>query len=92
MTHVLEVMDASGHLTLTWDPDKPDEVAQARAEFARLKAAGFAFFATACGGTEDAQTVKRLGTTGELRVVPEQVKAFAPHARRTVAVRPMRGG
>lgn len=46
MTCQLQVMDGSGHLTLSWDPSDPATVERAKAEFDRLKAAGYAFFAT----------------------------------------------
>lgn len=41
---VLEVLDASGHLTLTWDPNNEAETAKARVEVERLRAAGYSFF------------------------------------------------
>lgn len=47
MLGTMEVLDGSGHLTLSWDSDKPEEIAAARAEFERLKAVGYAFFADA---------------------------------------------
>lgn len=40
----IDVLHASGHLTLEWDPDKPVEIANARAEVARLRDAGYSFF------------------------------------------------
>lgn len=45
MTHTLEVLDSSGHLTLTWDPSDPEQVRKAREEVERLRAAGYTFFA-----------------------------------------------
>lgn len=82
----MDVMDASGHLSLSWDPADADSVAKAKAEFQTLKAAGFAFFSTA------GKSALRLGKTGELRGELVQTKEFEPEAERTVAVRPMRGG
>lgn len=83
----MEILNADGDLRLTWDPDKPDEVAKAKAEFERLKGCGYAFFSR---GYE--KPVKRLGKTGALNVqVPEKTKDFKPRGR-TVAVRPLRGG
>lgn len=99
--NVLEVLDPSGHLTLTWDPDDPESVARAGAEFDRLKAAGYAFFATT---EDDAVGIKRLTRktltehrTLDVRVVdragePAQTRTFNNRAARTVAVPPMRGG
>jgi len=83
MLSVLEIMDPSGHLTLTWNPDNPDEVKTAKAEFERLKGCGYAFFA------ED-KPQKKLGKRGTLDVRPVQTKELKPG--RTLAVRPMRGG
>lgn len=40
----LEVLNGSGHLSLSWDPENEREVAEARAEVERLKAAGYSFF------------------------------------------------
>lgn len=84
MNSVLEIMDPTGHLTLTWDPDKPKEVKQAKAEFERLKACGYAFFA------EDTEQTK-LGTSGTLDLRPLATKELKARGR-TLAVRPMRGG
>lgn len=83
----MEILDASGHLTLKWDPSKPEEVEKAKEEFNRLKKCGFAFFASTA---TDAERVKKLGDTGELDV--RQIKEFEAEAERTVAVRPHRGG
>ena len=41
----LYILDASGHLTLTWNPDDAADVARARAEVENLRAAGYSFFA-----------------------------------------------
>lgn len=40
----IEVLDASGHLSLTWNPNDPADVARARKEVENLKAAGYGFF------------------------------------------------
>lgn len=45
MLDTLEVLDASGHLTLTWDPSDEEQVAKAREEVETLKKAGYSFFA-----------------------------------------------
>ena len=106
MTGTMEIMDATGHVTLTWDIDKPETVETARAEFERLKAAGFAFFVDA---SEDAEEVMGWPTrgrppawtkVGHLHVrsdetaapVPVQAREFDPRRRRTTAVRPLVGG
>lgn len=94
---MLEVMDPTGHLTLSWNPDDPESVAKAGAEFERLKEAGYAFFSTT---DENAAGVKRLtkkvlteSRSLDVRPAePTQTKTFNARARRTVAVPPMRGG
>ena len=85
----LEILDASGDITLQWDPDVPEEVAKAKAEFLKLQDCGYAFFSRE---VKIAKPVKRLGKTGVLDVqVPEKTKDFKPRGK-TVAVRPLRGG
>lgn len=44
MPDSLEVLNGSGHLTLTWDPDDPAEVAKAREMVERLRSEGYVFF------------------------------------------------
>jgi hypothetical protein len=88
MTCELEILDPTGHLTLSWDPSKPEEVEKARAEFDRLKSCGFAFFTS----EQDEKAKLRLGKSGRLEGRLVQVKEFNTEADRTVAVRPMRGG
>jgi hypothetical protein len=86
--NTLEILDPSGHLTLSWNPNDPAEVEKARAEFARLKGCGFAFFAS----EQDEKPKLRIGRSGRLEGRLVQVKEFDTEAERTVAVRPMRGG
>src|SRR3990167_7364426 len=93
MTCEMEIMNGAGHLTLSWDPDDHASVATAQAEFERLRAAGYAFFADPASAVR----VKRLTPVGwtkarALDVRPEQVREFRVRARRTVAVRPLVGG
>lgn len=88
VTNTLEVLDATGHLTLAWNPHDPAEVERAKQEFARLKAAGFAFFSS----EQDDRPRLRIGSSGRLEGRLVQVKEFDTEAERTVAVRPMRGG
>ena len=90
MTNVLEILDPTGHVEITWDPDKPDEVARARAEFKRLQQCGYAFFTS---DAPDAKALKRLGDSGRLDVrLPEQTKEFSTKAKRTVGRPPFVGG
>ena len=80
----LEVMDGTGHVTLTWNPDDPDAVKKAEAEFERLRGCGFAFF------TEETEQPE-LGASGSLEARLVQTKALARRGR-TVARPPMQGG
>ena len=102
----LYVLDASGHLTLTWNPDDAADVARARAEVENLRAAGYGFFAIE--GAEGVDELER--GKGHLVVRrAEQVVPDAPAKRRGrppgsknapkpesakkhVAVRQLRGG
>lgn len=108
MLNVLEVLNGSGHLTLTWDAGNAAEVAAIREEVARLKAAGYAFF-TVEGAPADEVTAGHgelrctrvdeppgLGTTPP--VTQPETSGVAPRrgrprgSSRTVAVRPQAGG
>lgn len=86
--NTLEILDSSGHLTLSWNPHDAADVERAREEFARLKSAGFAFFSS----EQDEKPKLRIGKSGRLEGRLVQVKEFDTEAERTVAVRPMRGG
>jgi hypothetical protein len=44
MIHAISVLGAAGDVTITWDDADPADRARARADVARLKAAGFSFF------------------------------------------------
>jgi hypothetical protein len=44
MMRVVEVLDRSGHLSLTWDPAIPESVERARGDFEVLQQAGYQFF------------------------------------------------
>lgn len=90
----LEVLNGSGHLTLTWNPDDATEVARAREEVAKLKAAGYQFFLVDDGPADEVVAghgsliVKRLEDPTEAEAPIESPK----HGRRSVAVRPLQGG
>src|SRR5712692_4741892 len=53
MRTTLNVLDSSGHLQLVWAEDNPEEVANARAEVAKLKAAGYQFFLVDNGSADE---------------------------------------
>lgn len=92
MNCTMEVLDPSGHVQLVWDPENPESVKKAEAEYEKLKEAGFAFFASA---SVDADKVEEFDPAhGPLDGRLEQVRSFkkVARARRTTAVPPMRGG
>lgn len=80
----VDVMGPPGHIELRWDPKNADERKKAKAEFAELKACGYAFFTIP--GDDKVTSFKAL--EGNLKAVrlPGEKKA------RGVAVAPMRGG
>lgn len=96
MTNELEVLDPTGHLSLTWNPDDPESVAKAGAEFDRLKDAGYAFFTTPESSEKVTRLTKKVLTESSSldarHMEPEQTSTFNPRARRTTAVPPLRGG
>jgi hypothetical protein len=53
--HELVILDATGDTRIIWDPDRPEEVAQAKDTFAKLKAKGYL-----------AYSVNRKGDKGEV--------------------------
>jgi hypothetical protein len=90
MTCALQVPGATGHVTLSWDPDDADQVRVARLEFDALKSAGFAFYTEA-----DKERRNWKAGDGKLRAerrTAEIVRTFEPRRRRTVAIRPQVGG
>lgn len=52
--HTCDVLNPSGHLRLQWDPDSPEDVAQAEAEIERLRTLGYRFFAVIGDGAVSA--------------------------------------
>ena len=42
--YTIEMLDGSGHLTLTWDPAIPESVERALKDFRELQAQGYEFF------------------------------------------------
>lgn len=54
--HELSVLDRSGHLRLTWDPNAAEEVENAREEVERLRQAGYGFFLVESGIPADPVT------------------------------------
>lgn len=69
----IEVLDQSGHLSLRWDPAVPAEVARAREDAARLKAAGYSFFAV-LGTPVDADNLEAGNGCLEVQRIEDPVR------------------
>ena len=54
MSDTLEVLNGSGHLTLTWNPEDPADVERARETVNHLKSQGYSFFVVAGSVGDDA--------------------------------------
>lgn len=106
MAHTLEVLNGSGHLTLTWDEADAAQVAATREEVARLKAAGYSFFLVdgspadevaaghgelRCQRVAEPPGLSAAEPPAEGPSNPRRGRAL-PRATRTVAVRPQAGG
>ncbi len=80
--HVMNIMDSSGHTTVTWDPENPDSVRDAEREFNRLVGEGFAAF--------------RMDVVAENGVVVEEkgerITRFIPSAGKLMMVPHRAGG
>jgi hypothetical protein len=81
----LEILNSSGHISVTWDPKNPAEVANAKKEIAALKAAGYSFFAVvgvesdeAVDAGEGRLIVERIEDPTERPPEPEPVVSLAP--------------
>jgi hypothetical protein len=85
----LEVLNGTGHLTLTWDPTDPKQVEKARQEVENLRAAGYSFFSI----LDPEEDVIATGN-GTLLVerITDPIRLPAKKKRKSVAVRPMAGG
>jgi hypothetical protein len=80
--HVMNVMDSSGHTTVTWNPEDEASIQDARREFDRLVREGFAAF--------------RMDVVSENGVVVEEkgerIRAFEPAAGKLMMVPHRAGG
>lgn len=91
-TNVMDVLDPNGHLSLSWDPDKPEEVQRAREEFERLKSCGFMFYTVSDTGERKEGRFAKARGKYEVRATAEQTKEFDASKPRTVAHPPRAGG
>lgn len=100
--NTLQVLDASGHMTINWNPDSPEEVENITAIVDDLRKKGYRFFSV----IERGITINPGALTFELvrnneypalppaesRVPPEEKRRPGRPPSLTVAVKPMRGG
>lgn len=78
--HVMNVIDATGHTTVTWDPDNAESVRDARREFDGLTGRDYSAF--------------RMTAVGEAAVVEEKgerITEFDPAAGKLLMI-PQRAG
>lgn len=79
--HVMDIMDRTGHTTVTWDPNDPQSVADAQREFDRLRRDGYSAF--------------RMEAAGESVVVEnkgERIDRFDPAAGKVLMIPQRVGG
>ncbi|HXJ56433.1 MAG TPA: hypothetical protein VNU68_07185 [Verrucomicrobiae bacterium] len=105
-THELRILGAAGDVKITWNHDDQADRAKARAEVARLKAAGYLFFLLDGSPADEVSSgngelVAHIASDEEI-IAPEPAETPAePEVRRgrpkgavkkAIAVKPMRGG
>lgn len=70
-TNTMQVMDQTGHSSISWDPNTPDEVAVARDSFDKLVKKGYNAFRV----NEDDDRGERITTfdpkAGKIMMVPQ---------------------
>jgi hypothetical protein len=80
--HVMNVMDSSGHTTVTWNPENADSVRDAKREFDALRRQGYQAF--------------RMNVVSENGVVVEEkgerIDRFDETAGKVMMVPQLRGG
>jgi hypothetical protein len=79
---IMEVMDPTGHTTVTWNPEVPASVTDARREFQDLIRRGYEAF--------------RMNVVSENGVIVEEkgdrIRAFDPAAGKVIMFPQLRGG
>lgn len=71
--HVLAVLDASGDTRIIWNPDNPDEVANAKRTFDDLKKKGYVAYAVKRDG-EKGEVVKGFDPEAEKLILAPQMR------------------
>lgn len=80
--HFMQVMDPTGHTTVTWNPEDTDSINQARAEFRRLIRSGYQAFRMNAG-MDGAAVVETKG---------ERITEFDPEAGKVMMIPQLVGG
>jgi hypothetical protein len=73
MVGEMSIMDGSGHKQLTWDTNRPDEIAAAQKAFNRLVAKGYSAFASEKKMEPKYRVSKFDPTMEEVIMVPRMV-------------------
>lgn len=71
--HVMAIMGREGDVKSIWDPNRPDEVEVARAQFDSLRSKGFEIFRVKRDGEAGERMTKFDPTAAKLIAVPKIV-------------------
>lgn len=69
----MNIMDQTGHTTTTWDPQKPDEVDAARAQFDTLTRKGYQAFRVEGADNRGERLREFDPKAGKIMMVPQLV-------------------
>jgi hypothetical protein len=72
-THVLQYLSDEGDSRIIWDPENPDEVAAAKAQFDTLTGKGYRAYAVRRGGEKGEQVRKFDPNIERLILAPQTV-------------------
>jgi hypothetical protein len=96
--NAMDVMDYTGHTTVTWDPNNEASTADARAQFNRLRASGHSIFRMAAIGAtavvEEADQSQPVDdfNPADGRLAAIRIDEFDPQAERLTAIPQRVGG
>jgi hypothetical protein len=96
--HVMDVLNETGHATVTWDPSNEESTADARRQFDRLRAQGYSIFRMTAIGQEavveeadESQPIETFNPA-DGRYAAMRIDEFDPQAERLTARPQLRGG
>lgn len=94
--HSMDVLDLTGHRTVTWDPNDEAAVADARAQFNALRREGYSIFRMVAVGqhavAEEAGDEIEEFEPDAGRMTAQRIDEFDPEATRTTAIPQRVGG